>query len=107
MCCAWQKRLLGLGLVVLLIAGTGQMLSVKAQEKKDKDGGAAGCVFELYKDSVDEYRFRLKKEDTILAVSGKGFKTKKEIQQVIDTIRKEGAKAKVEDQSKGAKKEKE
>jgi uncharacterized protein YegP (UPF0339 family) len=69
-----------------------------AQDKKDKDKAAATAVFELYKDSGDEYRFRLKDgEGTILATSGKGYKTKADCQKVIDAVKAVAAKAKVEE----------
>jgi uncharacterized protein len=70
-----------------------------AQEKKDKDKGKdAAAVFEVYKDSADEFRFRLKDgEGTLLATSGKGYKNKADCLQVVDTIKKDAAKAKVEE----------
>jgi uncharacterized protein YegP (UPF0339 family) len=70
----------------------------KAQ--KDKDKPQAGVVFELYKDTAGEFRFRLKDEFGLLATSGKGYKTKADCQKVIETIRHEAAKAKVDDQTK-------
>jgi uncharacterized protein YegP (UPF0339 family) len=80
---------------VLLAAGA------SAQQKdKDKDKGkdAAGAVFEVYKDKGDEFRFRLNdSEGTVLAISGKGYKTKAECIKVVETIKKDAAKAKVEE----------
>jgi hypothetical protein len=50
--------------------------SAGAQEKKDKDKkpvAAATAVLELYVDSADEFRFRLKDaKRVLLATSGKG-----------------------------------
>jgi uncharacterized protein YegP (UPF0339 family) len=68
-----------------------------AQDKKDKDkkDAAAGLVFEVYKDKGGDFRFRLKEGDTILAGSGKGYKTKDEVQKIIGIIQKEAAKAKI------------
>jgi uncharacterized protein YegP (UPF0339 family) len=73
----------------------------KGQKDKDKDKGAqAGVVFELYKDTAGEFRFRLKDEFGLLATSGKGYKSKADCQKVIETIRREAAKAKLDDQTK-------
>jgi uncharacterized protein YegP (UPF0339 family) len=74
-----------------------------AQDKKDKDKGkaAATAVFELYTDSAGEFRFRLKDEEgALLATSGKGYKAKADCQKVIDAIKRDAAKAKVEDDTK-------
>src|SRR5262249_29679289 len=60
-----------------------------AQDKKDdkkKDDKTAGAYFEVYKDKGDEFRFRLKDGDTLLAISGKGYKTKADVDKVIDAI---------------------
>jgi uncharacterized protein YegP (UPF0339 family) len=71
-----------------------------AQEKKDKDKAPpAAAVFELYKDKGGEFRFRLKGADgNLLAISGKGYDKKADCQAVIDAIKKEAAKAKVEEE---------
>ena len=85
--------------LVTAVVSAGLHLAV-AQDKKDKDKGkaAATAVFELYKDSAGEFRFRLKNdEDTLLATSGKGYKTKADCQKVIDEIKSVAAKAKVDD----------
>jgi uncharacterized protein YegP (UPF0339 family) len=73
--------------------------AANAQDKKDKKGGAsATAVFELYKDTADQYRFRLKTgEGVLLATSGKGYKTKADCQKVIDAIKTTAGKAKVEE----------
>jgi uncharacterized protein YegP (UPF0339 family) len=74
-----------------------------AQNKKDKDKTATtpAAVFELYKDSAQEYRFRLKDgEGNLLATSGKGYKTKAECSTVIEAIKRDAAKAKVEEEKK-------
>jgi uncharacterized protein YegP (UPF0339 family) len=59
------------------------------QDKKD-----GPYVFEVYKDRSEEYRFRFKDGDTILAIAGKGYKTKADVEKVIDAIKKHAAKAK-------------
>ena len=75
--------------------------AANAQDKKDKDkksAVASTAVFELYKDTADEFRFRLKTGDgVLLATSGKGYKTKADCQKVIDTIKNTVGRAKVED----------
>jgi uncharacterized protein YegP (UPF0339 family) len=92
-------------LVLATLAGAFGLSVAAAQQKdkaKDKDKGkaAAAAAFELYKDSAGEFRFRLKDDEgTLLAASGKGYKTKADCQKVIDTIKREAAKAKVDDQT--------
>jgi uncharacterized protein YegP (UPF0339 family) len=79
-----------------------------AHAQKDKTKGkqptpppSKAAVFELYKDKSGEFRFRFKDADgDLLATSGKGYKTKPDCQTVIDTIKSEAARAKVDDQSK-------
>jgi uncharacterized protein YegP (UPF0339 family) len=73
-----------------------------AQDKKDKPKATATtAVFEVYKDRGGEFRFRLKDADgNLLAVAGKGYDKKADCQAVIDAIKKEAAKAKVEDEAK-------
>jgi uncharacterized protein YegP (UPF0339 family) len=56
-----------------------------------------GSAASIYKDRGDEFRFRLKDGDTILAIAGKGYKTKADVEKVIDHIKKDAAKAKLVD----------
>jgi uncharacterized protein YegP (UPF0339 family) len=86
------------GLVIPLALGVALLAAgAPAQEKKDKDKDAT-AVFEVYKDRADEFRFRLKDgEGTLLATSSTGYKTKADCVKVIEQIKKEAAKAKVED----------
>jgi uncharacterized protein YegP (UPF0339 family) len=76
--------------------------SATAQDKKDKKAApAATAVFELYKDSGDKFRFRLKDgEGELLAMSTKGYDTKAECQKVIEAVKSCAAKAKVHDDTK-------
>ena len=67
------------------------------QDKKDKKAGVAAAVFELYKDRQDEYRFRLKDGEVLLATSGKGYKTRADCLKVIDAIKSAAGRAKVEE----------
>jgi uncharacterized protein YegP (UPF0339 family) len=100
------NRALVMSLVLAVAFGVAGLHLAGAQDRKDKDKGtaakaAAAAVFELYKDTADEYRFRLRDEEgTLLATSGKGYKTKAECQKVIDEIKTVAAKAKVEDETK-------
>jgi uncharacterized protein YegP (UPF0339 family) len=72
-----------------------------AQAKKDKDkDGKAGAVFELYKDNGGKFRFRLKHDGEIVAIAGKGYATKADCQKVIEAIRRDAAKARLDDQAK-------
>src|SRR5262245_4947218 len=60
---------------------------------KDKAKGAGGtATFELYKDKGGKFRFRLLDSDgDSLAISGKGYETKAEVQKVIDEIKRDAA----------------
>jgi uncharacterized protein YegP (UPF0339 family) len=91
-----------LPLALAAAVGVAVLGSAGAQEKKDKDKKAAAAattaVFELYVDSAEEFRFRLKDaEGALLATSGKGYRTKADCQKVIDTIRATAARARVEE----------
>jgi uncharacterized protein YegP (UPF0339 family) len=90
-------RSLLLPLALAAAVGAVGLDQAAGQDKKDKKTGAAAAVFELYKDKQDEYRFRLKNGDVLLAISGKGYKTKADCQKVIDTIKNTVGRAKVED----------
>ena len=93
------------GLMLATVFGTVSMHHAAAQDKakatKDKETKATAAVFEVYKDKGGEFRFRLKDADgTLLAISGKGYETKADCQKIIDTIKSQAAKAKVEDDTK-------
>jgi uncharacterized protein YegP (UPF0339 family) len=93
-------RALALPLVLAVTFGVVAPHLADAQEKKEK-APATTAVFELYKDKSGEFRFRLKdSEGTLLAISGKGYDKKGDCQAVIEAIKKDAAKAKVEDDSK-------
>jgi uncharacterized protein YegP (UPF0339 family) len=63
---------------------------------KFKTGTSA--VFEVYKDTQKDYRFRMVDNDGAkLAMSTHGFETKAEVMHVIDEIKRLAAKAKVEE----------
>jgi uncharacterized protein YegP (UPF0339 family) len=92
------------GLVMVLVLASPIVFAgprvADAQDKKDK-APAGTAVFEVYKDRGGEFRFRLKDADgNLLAIAGKGYDKKADCQAVIDAIKKDAAKAKVEDESK-------
>jgi uncharacterized protein YegP (UPF0339 family) len=88
-----------LGLAAVLAAAA---LPAAGQVKKDKGkDDKAVATFELYTDSANEFRFRLKDADgDLLATSGKGYKTKADSQKVIDAIKSSAARAALDDQTK-------
>ena len=90
-----------LALLAILAMAGGHLAS--AQAKKDKDKGKevkTGAVFEVYKDRGGKFRFRLKHDGELLAIAAVGFKTKADCQKKIELIRRDAAKAKVEDMAK-------
>jgi uncharacterized protein YegP (UPF0339 family) len=97
-------RALVMPLVLAAAVGVAGPHLADAQDKKDKDkpkAPATTAVFEVYKDRGGEFRFRLKDADgTLLAISGKGYDKRADCQKVIDAIKKDAAKAKVEDEAK-------
>jgi uncharacterized protein YegP (UPF0339 family) len=86
--------------IVLVLAVTLAVAGPHPAGAQDKKGKAAtGAVFELYKDSGGEFRFRLKDaEGALMATSGKGYKTKADCQKVIDAVKRDAAKARVEEE---------
>jgi uncharacterized protein YegP (UPF0339 family) len=99
-----QKIFRGLVLQLALVLAVGAIGTgwVSAQKDKDKDKKTEPTsVFEVYKDSADEFRFRLKDGDgDLLATSGKGYKNKADCLKIVEAIRSTAAKAKVEDETK-------
>src|SRR5262245_32156280 len=85
-------------LVVLGVVGTVALHQASAQVK-DKKAKAGAATFQVYADKGGEFRFRLRDgEGKLLAISGKGYEKKAECMAVIDAIRREAAKAKVEEE---------
>jgi uncharacterized protein YegP (UPF0339 family) len=90
------------GLVVVLVLASPIVFAARqgavADDKKDK-AQPTTAVFEVYKDKGGEYRFRLKDaEGNLLAIAGKGYDKKADCQKVIETIKKDAPKAKVEEE---------
>ena len=91
------------GLVMALVIASPIVFAsphvAEAQDKKDKAKPATtAAAFEMYKDRSGGFRFRLKDADgNLLAISGKGYDKKADCQAVIETIKKDAAKARVEE----------
>jgi uncharacterized protein YegP (UPF0339 family) len=85
--------------LVVAVAFASGLQFAPAQAKKEKPSAAkVSATFEVYKDKSGAYRFRLKDdEDTLLAMSPKGFKTKTDCQKTIDAIKREAGGAVVDD----------
>jgi uncharacterized protein YegP (UPF0339 family) len=94
----------GVVMMVLLAAtlGVASPHMADAQDKKEKaKAPSTTAVFQVYKDRGGEFRFRLKDADgTLLAISGKGYDKMADCEKVIEAIKKDAAKAKVEDDTK-------
>jgi uncharacterized protein YegP (UPF0339 family) len=86
-------------LVAVIFAGFAGLPDAAGQGKGKAK--AAAATFEVYKDNAGEFRFRLVNgEGELMAASGKGYKTKAECQRMIDAIKQDAPKARVDDQSK-------
>jgi uncharacterized protein YegP (UPF0339 family) len=82
----------------LVLAATFGVAGLHLADAQDKKAPATTAVFEVYKDRSGEFRFRLKDaEGNVLAISGKGYDKKADCQAVIETIKKDAAKARVEE----------
>jgi len=93
----------GLALAAVLVLGGATLTSAQEKDKaKDKGKEAAVTyVFEVYKDTAGEFRFRMKdSDDVLLCTSGKGYKTKDDCLNVVKAIQKEAAKARITDETK-------
>jgi uncharacterized protein YegP (UPF0339 family) len=61
----------------------------------EADAPAAGLHFEVYQDSGDKFRYRIKDGDTTIGMASKGYDSKDDVKKIIETIQKGAAKAKV------------
>lgn len=71
-----------------------------AQDKKEKPkpAAAAAAKFEVYKDKGGKYRFRFyDAEGDEIAMSVHGYEKKADVQKLVDAMKREVPKAKVED----------
>jgi uncharacterized protein YegP (UPF0339 family) len=95
------RRLVALAALLALVVAVGLPVAALGQKDKDKKEATTGLVFEVYKDKGDHFRFRLKDGDHILAIAGKGYDSKEDVQKIIATIQKEAAKAKIIEEKAG------
>jgi hypothetical protein len=85
-----------LGIAVLTLLW-GLLPGSTAQEGKKSE---RGLTFEIYKDTGGEFRWRLKAANgQTIGTSGQGYKAKADCQHGIEVIKRDAAKAKVEDVS--------
>jgi uncharacterized protein YegP (UPF0339 family) len=85
-----------LPLAMMVAIGLAGWQHAAAQVKK--------ATFEVYKDKGGDFRFRLKDDDgTLLAMSAKGYATKAALLKLVEVIRRDVAKARIEDADKGEK----
>jgi uncharacterized protein YegP (UPF0339 family) len=83
-------------LAMLVALGLAGWQHAGAQVKK--------ATFEVYKDKGGDFRFRLKDDDgALLAMAAKGYRTKAECLKLVEAIRRDVAKAHLEDAEKGEK----
>jgi uncharacterized protein YegP (UPF0339 family) len=96
-----MKKLIRVLALPLVLAVTFAVASPHLADAQDKPKAAAAAVFEVYKDRGGEIRFRLKDADgTVLAIAPKGYDKKADCLAAIELIKKDAAKAKVEDDTK-------
>jgi uncharacterized protein YegP (UPF0339 family) len=107
-----MRKLLASTLLLAFLSGvigsaTTDFATAQDKKAKNKPGDTTSeksketkpvTVIEVYKDSAGEFRFRIKNDDAVLAMASKGYKTKADCQKVIDIIKRDAAKAKVEDE---------
>jgi uncharacterized protein YegP (UPF0339 family) len=67
-------------------------LATQAKSKPKADEAAKTLTFEVYKDKIDEYRWRLKATNKqIIATSGQGYKDKRDCKKAIERIKDDAA----------------
>jgi uncharacterized protein len=80
----------------------GMTFSAAGQDKKaaGAEAPSPGLTFEVYKDKGGDFRYRVVDETgTNLGGSSKGFDKKEDVLKVVNTIKKEAAAAKIDDQT--------
>jgi uncharacterized protein YegP (UPF0339 family) len=91
-----------------ILATGGQGYKAKESCKKDVEriqeemgkGTSSRYTFEVYEDKAKEYRWRLKASNgQVVAASSEGYKAKADCEHAIDLIKKDAAKAEVEDKA--------
>ena len=97
---AFKRVVIGVVVVVTALALTFAVAPAQDKKGTGKDAGKAAVVFEVYKDKGGEFRFRIKNDEgDILAITQKSYEKKEDLLKIIDTIKKNAATAKVDDQS--------
>jgi uncharacterized protein YegP (UPF0339 family) len=82
------------------VAAGGIDVPTAAQAKKDAKDKTGGATFVIYETKSGAYRFRLVAGDgTKLCDAVKNYDNKEEVMALIESIRKEAAKAKLDDET--------
>jgi uncharacterized protein len=93
----------GVGVLAVLASVAimlGTTFSADGQDKKAAKAPAPGLTFEVYKDKGGDFRYRIVDETgTNLGGASKGYGTKDDVLKVVNTIKKEAAAAKIDDQT--------
>jgi uncharacterized protein YegP (UPF0339 family) len=67
------------------------------------DKKSAAATFEVYQDKAGEYRWRLRaRNGQVMAIAPDGYKEKRAVMSAIESVRKDAADAKVEEQPSGS-----
>jgi uncharacterized protein YegP (UPF0339 family) len=89
------------GALASLVAAAALTVPSAAQDKKAK-GAAAGAAFEINLDKQGKYRFKMVDGNgETVAIGVRGYEDVDACQAAVDYIKKEAAKAKVSDETKG------
>src|SRR5271156_1424994 len=99
---AMGKRVGVLVAMTTIVVLMGMTFAAEGQDKKAAAGKppAPGLTLEVYKDKGGDFRYRIVDESgTNLGGSGKGFDKKEDVLKVVNTIKKEAAAAKIDDQT--------
>ena len=91
---------LGLGFVATMPRPAALAADNKDAKADAKPDARKGATFEVYKDRGGEYRWRLRTTNKqIIATSGDGYKEKRDCLAGIESVKRNAADAKVEEQS--------
>jgi uncharacterized protein YegP (UPF0339 family) len=82
-------------LTLALNDSSAQPPSKTKSKSSEADTSAAGLHFEIYEDSGEKFRYRIKEGDTLIGMASKGYETKDEVKKIIETIQKGAARAKI------------
>src|SRR5262245_51510134 len=82
-------------LTLALNDSSAQPPSKSKTKTPEVETSTSGLHFEIYEDSGDKYRYRIKDGDTTIGMASKGYETKDEVKKIIETIQKGASRAKV------------